>query len=168
MIPTFSTALDTGYLVCCPTKHRKSECKGNACFKVIIHIWCKTSQYVTYFCSCCSRRRGRWSHPAGAGREGCRGFQLQCQQWQSHSARLLQYHHQDEPSLTLWLQMLEQSNNLTYLDQFCGPPMALLQSYELWGSPETCMSSWDRGERCLHSEQNQVSAGWCEICLSCL
>lgn len=35
MNPTFSTAIDTGYLVCRPTKHRKSDCKGNAslCFK---------------------------------------------------------------------------------------------------------------------------------------
>lgn len=33
IILTFSTALDTGYLVCCPTKHRKSECEGHACLK---------------------------------------------------------------------------------------------------------------------------------------
>lgn len=60
------------------------------------------------------------------------------------------------------------ANSLTCLDQFCGPLMALLESFELWGSPETCTSRWDRGKGCLRSGQSQVSAGWCEIDLSCL
>lgn len=48
-----------------------------------LNIWCWN---LTYFCSCGSRHRGRWSLPAGAGREGCRGFLQRCLQSQVHSA----------------------------------------------------------------------------------
>lgn len=158
----------------CKTQKNRTEHEDVSALRVMIYIWCSTRECFTDVSSC-SRCRGRWNHPAGTGRGGCRGFQLQCQQWQSHSARRLQNHHRDkEPTMILQLQSHQWScdyrrlNNWTHLDQFSGPPMALLQSYELWGSPGTCTSSWGRGERCRRCGQSQVSAGWCEIRLSCL
>lgn len=61
------------------TYHSK---KTSKCLQCDLYLMFK----FAYFCSWSSRRRGRWGQSAELGTKCCRGFLLQWQQWQRHSA----------------------------------------------------------------------------------